>query len=718
MLLRILLAVATCAGLLLAQPNELNLRQDPPAAIQSPQVNAVYTGTAGGTTYYYWISVRYPIGFSMPVAPVVVARAASSLGGGNSVALTWPAMPGASSYDVLRTSTPAAPSSCTCAVTLATTSTTVTDSGGALSAWPPAGLHAAGSANMVLQINNRDGAAPYITMAVQNAQRALNYQLGLLKDGPAPTYVPPGFVQVYADSGGQLQCLNGEGQSCLQQVVSVLSCGAVGDGITDDSAAFQRCANQLAAGGVLFVPKTAPGSYYKACDVGLFSNTLVMGDHTTYAAYSGTYDGPQVYCGSASPIFKQAQGTAVGIGVRNLYLRGDPAVDGKGVYLANCSFCYVEENWMVEFGNRALHWSAGATGWVQHNVASGMFISSGRSGYMGVFDLGVTDLIGLNDNEVAGPFCVPFNSGNCYGPDHIVDGYVACYLLSGGKVAAKGNKAEFCEQGVVVSGAYAQMSETQSEYNGANGYVISNGSGVMIGNFSFSNGQFTDGTYDGFVVTGGHTLFTGNRCMGLSGDTRKQRYCFNDSSNDSSATNLSNRYDITNSAYNITAQIFNISGGTKKLSPIVYQLSNGAQDDTLFTFTGTGTELVKSTSPTFLTSLTMQGTRMNLKDIASPANSRLWDFHLNSPYGQMFFRVLNDAENAGANWLEIYRTGIVVDKVKVPAPFEINTYTFAQLPSATNAYVVYCSNCTKATPCASGGSGAFAKGINGAWDCN
>ncbi len=95
MLSRILLIVATCAGLMLAQPNELNLRQDPPAAIQSNQVNAVYTGTAGGTTYYYWVVTRYPIGYAVPVSPVVVARAASSLGGGNSVALTWSAMAGA-----------------------------------------------------------------------------------------------------------------------------------------------------------------------------------------------------------------------------------------------------------------------------------------------------------------------------------------------------------------------------------------------------------------------------------------------------------------------------------------------------------------------------------------------------------------------------------------------------------------------------------------------
>jgi hypothetical protein len=43
---------------------------------------------------------------------------------------------------------------------------------------------------------------------------------------------------------------------------------------------------------------------------------------------------------------------------------------------------------------------------------------------------------------------------------------------------------------------------------------------------------------------------------------------------------------------------------------------------------------------------------------------------------------------------------------------------FADLGSPSNGAQVYCSNCTKATPCASGGTGAFAKRLNGAWDCN
>lgn len=49
---------------------------------------------------------------------------------------------------------------------------------------------------------------------------------------------------------------------------------------------------------------------------------------------------------------------------------------------------------------------------------------------------------------------------------------------------------------------------------------------------------------------------------------------------------------------------------------------------------------------------------------------------------------------------------------------QLGTVAFASLPSPTNGMLIYCSDCTKATPCAGAGGGAFAKRIGGAWDCD
>jgi len=48
----------------------------------------------------------------------------------------------------------------------------------------------------------------------------------------------------------------------------------------------------------------------------------------------------------------------------------------------------------------------------------------------------------------------------------------------------------------------------------------------------------------------------------------------------------------------------------------------------------------------------------------------------------------------------------------------IPTRLFADLGTPTNGAMVYCSNCTVANPCATGGTGALAKRLNNAWRCN
>jgi hypothetical protein len=47
----------------------------------------------------------------------------------------------------------------------------------------------------------------------------------------------------------------------------------------------------------------------------------------------------------------------------------------------------------------------------------------------------------------------------------------------------------------------------------------------------------------------------------------------------------------------------------------------------------------------------------------------------------------------------------------------VTSATFAQLSTAPNGSVRYCTNCTQASPCASGGTGALAVRRAGAWDC-
>lgn len=61
-----------------------------------------------------------------------------------------------------------------------------------------------------------------------------------------------------------------------------------------------------------------------------------------------------------------------------------------------------------------------------------------------------------------------------------------------------------------------------------------------------------------------------------------------------------------------------------------------------------------------------------------------------------------------------------VFNVRADGTFQSLPVLFAALPTATasNGSQIYCSDCTnQSNPCTNGGSGAFAKRLNGAWDC-
>ena len=133
----------TCISLLLASvaaaqplPQSVKLASAAPGPVTAASASVV--GSGGFSVYYYWIVANYGSGSAYPVAAVPAPNAPATLNGSNYVALAWstPANPPVS-YDVLRTATPTFPAgtSCTCAVTIGTTATSVLDQGSALSAY-------------------------------------------------------------------------------------------------------------------------------------------------------------------------------------------------------------------------------------------------------------------------------------------------------------------------------------------------------------------------------------------------------------------------------------------------------------------------------------------------------------------------------------------------------------------------------------------------------
>ncbi len=135
-LFRFLLALALATAAF-AQTSNLNLYSNPPLATS---LAVATTGTAGNTTYYYWVVTNYPGGATVPAGPVAIFTSNATLSTTNFNTVTWAAPVNAiaapSNYDLLRTTTSSVPSgACACAVATAISGTSQTDQSNTLNAY-------------------------------------------------------------------------------------------------------------------------------------------------------------------------------------------------------------------------------------------------------------------------------------------------------------------------------------------------------------------------------------------------------------------------------------------------------------------------------------------------------------------------------------------------------------------------------------------------------
>jgi hypothetical protein len=123
----------TCAGGTAARAQSQNvttqqLTLTPQNSV--PLVNSVQItpSVQGGTVYYYWFVSHSGGVTSPPAGPFPSPPAPATLGGINTITVTWTPVPTIATYDVLRTTTTTVPSgACSCAVATATIATVLVD---------------------------------------------------------------------------------------------------------------------------------------------------------------------------------------------------------------------------------------------------------------------------------------------------------------------------------------------------------------------------------------------------------------------------------------------------------------------------------------------------------------------------------------------------------------------------------------------------------------
>jgi hypothetical protein len=99
-------------------------------------VNAQVVGNPGPATYFYWVVANFSVGNAPPSLAAMIANAPNALSASNYVKIFWQPVPGAASYDLLRTTAPQLPSTpAAIAVGTAIAATSFSDQGAALASY-------------------------------------------------------------------------------------------------------------------------------------------------------------------------------------------------------------------------------------------------------------------------------------------------------------------------------------------------------------------------------------------------------------------------------------------------------------------------------------------------------------------------------------------------------------------------------------------------------
>lgn len=166
-------------------PSSLSLGTQAPTGITQGSASACSTCSGGGQSVFYYVIVRYPSGLAFPVNGIITARNTAGVGNlsnTNFNVVTWGGVSGATGYDVIRQSTPGAPTSpCTgCAVVLNTSATSVNDTGQNGGNYPP-NLPSVQNVQGIFSIDNMSQLVPLLKYAMTGAP---GYSVGMVLGTP------------------------------------------------------------------------------------------------------------------------------------------------------------------------------------------------------------------------------------------------------------------------------------------------------------------------------------------------------------------------------------------------------------------------------------------------------------------------------------------------------------------------------------------------------
>lgn len=318
---------------------------------------------------------------------------------------------------------------------------------------------------------------------------------------------------------------------------NIRQCGAVGDGVADDSAAIQaaidRAADTNKDGGVVVVPwgeyacanliakqsvtidsgmrgVIRSNSGQRAPRFILNDNGFILGTSTTelnnFACLGIVFTGVNIASGNA-------RGVVLG---SDIALFGDSAdVDCYKPYFAHCAFVnFRQEGFLYKRGNGCQLEQCFA----ENTLKDAAYLTQQRCS------------VAIYGNDAIVTNC-EFTAQNT-GAVSSANLYKAAFGFMGGTARANSfisdTVGETSDIGIVIDQRNVRMSNVRGDTNFGRGFSITQAGCIASSCTAFKNSQDTDNTYDGWYINANRCSFAACQSWSNAADTKKVRYGFND----------------------------------------------------------------------------------------------------------------------------------------------------------------------------------------------
>lgn len=545
----------------------------------------------------------------------------------------------------------------------------------------------------------------------------------------APT-APTGSAVNIFQRNGKMLCKDASGSDCWGvtnaagtdvplanisgALVSVKDYGAVGNGVADDTTAIT---NAIAANPSIYFPC---GSYKITSKISLSSNKTIQGcaPANHWRGDSGT---KIVYYGTDRAIeIKPPNSTGYDtINILDMEINGDNATStARGLVIdGSNSSAYVEGVY--------------TSGLTIKNFPGYQLYGTGL-----IFMLSFHNSSFFNISRTSGEHVVYFGDNQYRSQVYFYDCTLGQYTVgkwafweelgtgtnfSGGTVFMAGLSGSNGSHGIRANGGLnvwgtsveglpgATSSQTGIKYTGTNGglisaTIISNAIGIEIG-----DGTNKTAAAEGLTIAG----TVGNNVTDVyiwDGGSRTATQIIQIGRPDATPT-VTNARATTDGVYT-DVLYFNMGGSGLNLGGMPLITTGTVSTGGLSPTTVTASQAI--TSADNITGLRLESTTGILR--APTTTPLLVD---NNAQTQNKVNLVVRSWSSQTNPFLSLQDSSGVEKARwnIDGSLQIIGVTYANLPTPSNGQFVYCTDCQQANPCASGGSGAFARREAGAWNC-